>query len=230
DEFYYHENLIHVAALSHPVPRSALIIGGGDGGSAEELFKHPDMESVVLVELDAKVIEIAREHLQAVHRGALDDPRLELRVEDGLRYVREIAPARGRRFDLVVLDLTDPVGPAEDLYSRRFFAECKALLNDHGALSLHLGAPVFQPRRVRQLVDNLRAEFSNVSPYFMYIPLYGSLWSMACASDHLAPEQLDAREVDTRIAQRAIGDLQYYNGAIHCAQFAQPNHLRALLG
>ncbi|MBI1906770.1 MAG: polyamine aminopropyltransferase, partial [Rhodocyclales bacterium] len=110
DEFYYHENLIHVAALSHPVPRSALIIGGGDGGSAEELFKHPDMESVVLVELDAKVIEIAREHLQAVHRGVLDDPRLELWVEDGLRYVREIAPARGRRFDLGVLALTDPVG------------------------------------------------------------------------------------------------------------------------
>lgn len=230
DEFYYHENLIHVAALSHPGPRSALIIGGGDGGSAEELFKHPDMESVVLVELDAKVIEIARDHLQAVHRGALDDPRLELRVEDGLRYVREVAPASGRRFDLVVLDLTDPVGPAEDLYSRRFFAECKALLTEQGALSLHLGAPVFQPARVRQLVDNLRAEFSNVSPYFMYIPLYGSLWSMACASDRLAPEQLDAREIDARIARRAIGDLQHYNGAIHCAQFAQPNHLRALLG
>ena len=230
DEFYYHENLIHVAAVAHPGPRSALIIGGGDGGSAEELFKHPGMESVVLVELDSKVVEIAREHLRAVHRGALDDPRLELRVEDGLRYVREIAPASGRRFDMIVLDLTDPVGPAEDLYSREFFAECKALLNDSGAMTLHLGAPVFQPERVQDLVSNLRTVFCNVSPYFMYIPLYGSLWSMACASDHLIPEQLDAAEVDARISQRGIDDLQYYNGAMHCAQFAQPNYLRALLG
>lgn len=229
DEFYYHENLIHVAALSHPGPRSALVIGGGDGGSAEELFKHPDMERVVLVELDAEVIAIARDHLQAVHRGALDDPRLEVRVEDGLSYVREVAPVSGERFDLIVLDLTDPVGPAEDLYSSRFFAECKALLTEAGALTLHLGAPVFQPERVRRLVDNLRAVFANVSPYFMYIPLYGSLWSMACASDRLAPSLLHEAEIDARIAQRGIKDLQYYNGAMHRAQFAQPNYLRALL-
>lgn len=229
DEFYYHENLIHVAALTHPGPRSALIIGGGDGGSAEELFKHPTMERVVLVELDEQVIAIARDHLQAVHRGALDDPRLELRVEDGLRYVREVAPAGAQRFDLIVLDLTDPVGPAEDLYSRAFFADCKALLSEAGALTLHLGAPVFQPERVRRLVGNLRAVFRNVNPYFMYIPLYGSLWSMACASDRLVPMQFQASEIDARIVQRGIEDLQYYNGAIHNAQFAQPNYLRDLL-
>ncbi|WP_222948295.1 polyamine aminopropyltransferase [Thauera sedimentorum] len=229
DEFYYHENLIHVPAITHTAPRSALIIGGGDGGSAEELFKHPGMDRVVLVELDAKVIDIARQHLQAVHHGSLDDPRLEVRIEDGLRYVREVAPAAGERFDLIVLDLTDPVGPAEELYSRQFFAECKALLNEGGAITLHIGAPVFQPERVRELVGRLRDCFARVSPYFLYIPLYGSLWGMACASDTLDPKALSADEVERRIAARQIGRLQHYNGAIHCAQFALPNHLRRLL-
>lgn len=229
DEFFYHENLIHVACIAHPEPRRALIIGGGDGGSAEELFKYPTMERVVLVELDGKVIAIAREHLASVHRGALDDPRLELRVEDGLRYVRETAPSRGERFDLVVLDLTDPIGPAEALYTERFFGECKALLSEHGAMTLHIGAPVFQPERLKQLIDSLRAVFTRVSPYFMYIPLYGSQWGMAVASDRLDPKALSAAEVDHRIAARAIGHLQYYNGDMHAAQFALPNYLRSLL-
>lgn len=229
DEFFYHENLIHVPCIAQAAPRRALIIGGGDGGSAEELLKYPTMERVVLVELDGKVIDIAREHFASVHRGSLDDPRLELRIEDGLRYVREIAPASGEQFDLIVLDLTDPIGPAEALYTSRFFGECKALLSEQGAMTLHIGAPVFQPARLRQLVDNLRAVFSTVSPYFMYIPLYGSQWGMAVASDGLDPKALTATEVDQRISARSLGNLQYYNGDMHVAQFALPNYLRSLL-
>lgn len=230
DEFFYHENLNHVPAIAQDAPRSALIIGGGDGGSAEELLKHPSMARIVLVELDAEVVDIACKHLQTVHRGALDDPRLELRIEDGLHYVREVAPAAGERFDLVVLDLTDPVGPAEALYTAEFFRACKALLTAQGALSLHIGAPVFQPERVRGLVDALRAAFAVVRPYFLYIPLYGSLWGMACAADRLDPLSLTETEVDQRIAERGIGPLRYYNGAMHRAQFALPNYLRSLLG
>jgi spermidine synthase len=229
DEFFYHENLIHVPAITHPGPRSALIIGGGDGGSAEEVLKHPGIERVVLVELDAKVLDIARTHLAAVHHGALDDPRLEVRIEDGLRYVSELAPTAGERFDLIVLDLTDPVGPAEALYSAAFFGRCAALLGEQGALTLHLGAPVFQPRRVRQILANLRAVFPTVRPFFLYIPLYGSLWGMACAARTLDPLALSEEAVERRLAERGIRALQYYNGAVHRAQFALPNYLRTLL-
>ena len=229
DEFFYHENLIHVPAITHHGPENVLIIGGGDGGSAEELFKHSSVQRIVLVELDEKVVSIAREHLQSVHHGALDDPRLELRIEDGLRYVREFAPAQNERFDLIVLDLTDPVGPAEALYSREFFNDCKALLKADGAISLHIGAPFYAPERLSGLVRNLRAVFQKVSPYFLHIPLYGSLWGMACASDSLDPTVLEEAEVDRRLAERSIGALQYYNGAMHKAQFAQPNYLRLML-
>lgn len=229
DEFFYHENLVHPACISHPNPQSALIIGGGDGGAAEELFKYPGMKQVVLVELDGKVIELAREHFKQVHKGALDDPRLELRIEDGLHYVRHVAPASGPRFDLVVLDLTDPVGPAAELYSRQFFADCKSLLTADGALCLHIGAPFYHPARVKALMQALRAVFSNVVPSFVHIPLYGSLWGLACASDRLDPRRLDEQGVDARIAERGIGALQYYNGATHRAVQALPNYVRELL-
>ncbi|HRO35176.1 polyamine aminopropyltransferase [Thauera sp.] len=229
DEFYYHENLIHVPGVAHPGLRRALILGGGDGGSADELLKYPGIERIVIAELDAKVVELSRRHLRAVHHGALDDARVEVRIGDGMKYVHEDGPAAGERYDLIVLDLTDPVGPAEALYAADFFAACKALLAEGGALTLHLGTPVFQPERVRELVDRLRRVFATVRPYFLYIPLYGSLWGMACASDTLDPAALGAEEVDRRLAARAIGELQHFNGAVHCAQFALPNHLRALL-
>jgi spermidine synthase len=229
DEFYYHENLIHVPGVAHPGLRRALILGGGDGGSADELLKYPGIERIVIAELDAKVVELSRRHLRAVHHGALDDARVEVRIGDGMKYVHEDGPAAGERYDLIVLDLTDPVGPAEALYAADFFAACKALLAEGGALTLHIGTPVFQPERVRELVDRLRRVFATVRPYFLYIPLYGSLWGMACASDTLDPAALGAEEVDCRLAMRAIRELQHFNGAVHCAQFALPNHLRALL-
>ena len=229
DEFYYHENLIHVPGVAHPGLRRALILGGGDGGSADELLKYPGIERIVIAELDAKVVELSRRHLRAVHHGALDDARVEVRIGDGMKYVHEDGPAAGERYDLIVLDLTDPVGPAEALYAADFFAACKALLAEGGALTLHIGTPVFQPERVRELVDRLRRVFAKLRPYFLYIPLYGSLWGMACASDTLDPAALGAEEVDRRLAARAIGELQHFNGAVHCAQFALPNHLRALL-
>jgi len=229
DEFFYHENLIHIPCIAMEAPRRALIIGGGDGGSADELFKYPGMEEVVLVELDGKVVDIAREHLRCVHNGALDDPRLTLRIEDGLHYVRVVAPEEQIKFDIVVLDLTDPIGPAEALYTEEFFAQCKALMTEQGALTLHLGAPVYQAERVRDLVVRLRKVFKHVRPHFHYIPLYGSLWGMACASDQTDPGRLSATTVAERIAERGIDQRQYYNEDTHQAAFMYPNFIRDLI-
>ncbi len=229
DEFHYHENLVHVPGVAHPGPCSALIIGGGDGGSAEELLKYPTMTRIVIVELDQKVVDISRRYLHNVHHGALDDPRVDIWIGDGLKYVHEDGPAAGERYDLIVLDLTDPVGAAAALHTAEFFAACRALLAEGGALSLHLGTPVYQPDRVQALVRRLRSVFACVRPYFLYIPLYGSLWGLAAASDVVDPAALSATHVDQRLNARGIAGLQHLNGAVHGAQFALPNHLRALL-
>ena len=225
DEFFYHENLVHTSAIAHPAPERALIVGGGDGGSAEELLKYPTMKSVTLVEIDLAVIDISRKYLDVVHRGALGDPRLEVKVEDGLAFVRNASGT----YDLIVLDLTDPGGPSEPLYTADFYRACAARLNPTGAMTLHIASPVAHPDRIRVGMANLRAAFATVVPYLVPIPLYGGLWMMACASATLNPSYLTPLEVDRRIAQRRIRDLQYYNGDMHRAALALPNFVRELV-
>jgi len=124
DEFFYHEMLVHMPGITHPAPERALIVGGGDGGSAEELLKYPSMKAVTLCEIDLAVVDIARKHLASVHRGAFDDPRLDLRIGDGFAFVRETT----EKFDLIVLDLTDPGGPSTLLYTPDFYRACAASL------------------------------------------------------------------------------------------------------
>ncbi len=226
DEFFYHENLVHPAAVAHPAPKRALVIGGGDGGSSEELLKHSTVELVHLAELDPVVIEVARERFGKVHRGAFDDPRLELAVGDGLAYLRG-TPAR---YDLVSMDLTDPVGPSVELYSPATFGLVRRAMAPGGALTLHIGSPFSHPERVRSTLDNLRGVFRQVTPYFVHIPLYGSIWGFACASDTLDPRTLSPRDVERVIAERGLRDLQYYNGDVHRALFALPNYVRDLVG
>jgi spermidine synthase len=225
DEFFYHENLVHPAAVAHPDPKQALVIGGGDGGSSEELLKHSTLQRVHMAELDPDVIEVAKKHFARVHRNVFDDPRLEVTVGDGLEYLRRTAA----RYDLVSMDLTDPVGPAVELYSPATFALAKAAMAPGGALTLHMGSPISHPQRVRGTLDNLRQVFKRVAPYFVHIPLYGSTWGFACASDTLDPRSMTPAQVDEVVARRGIGDLQYYNGDTHRAVFALPNYIRALL-
>ena len=224
DEFFYHENLVHTSAVTHPSPERALIVGGGDGGSAEELLKHPSVKKVTLAEIDMAVVDVARKYLGSVHKGSLDDPRLTLRIGDGFAFVRETAET----FDLIVLDLTDPGGPSLELYTPEFYRACAARLAPLGALTLHVASPVAHPDRIRQTLVGLRSAFSIVTPYLTSVPLYGGLWMMACCSASLDPRKLSAPEVDRRLSQRAIADLQYYNGDTHRASLALPNFVRTL--
>jgi len=224
DEFFYHENMVHVAALAHPSPERALIVGGGDGGSAEELLKHPSMRTVTIAEIDKTVIDIAREHLRTVHRGALDDPRVTIRIGDGFRFVVDTREA----FDLIVLDLTDPGGPSTALYTPEFYAACAARLGPQGAMTIHVGSPVAHPDRVRHTLAQLGSAFAVVTPFLTAVPLYGGTWMMACCSASLDPRALQASDVDRRIAQRGIADLQFINGDTYRAVLALPNYVRPL--
>ena len=225
DEFFYHEPMVHLPAIAHGGPRSALVVGGGDGGAVEELLKHPGMQRVVLAELDAEVIAMARAWLGGIHHGALDNPRVDIR----LGAARALIEAGGERFDQIVLDLTDPFGPALDLYTVEFYQACRKRLAPGGVLSLHLGSPIHLPGSMVRIAASLRAAFPIVRPYLQYVPLYGTLWCMAMASESTDPALLDAAAVDARIAERGLADLQLYNGAVHQALLAQPNFVRHLL-
>lgn len=229
DEFFYHEGLIHPAALAHPDPRRALIVGGGDGGALEELLKHRSLEHVTLVDLDGDVIQVAREHLQSIHKGAFDDPRADVRVGDGADFLARTQD----RFDLIYLDLTDPETPAGPLYTPAFFASCKRALKSGGALVLHLGSPFHEAAQVGRLGADLAEVFAQVHGYGLHIPLYGSYWGLAIASDDLNPRELSAEQAQRRLEQRLAPaqqeSLQFYNAELHGALFALPTFYRRLL-
>ena len=225
DEFFYHECMTHPAALAHPNPESILVIGGGDGGSSEELLKHPSVKRVVMAELDPVVIDISKKWLGSIHNGAFDDPRLEVKIGDGFEFVKSTA----ERFDMIVLDLTDPDTPAFHMYSEQFFRMCQRILRPGGMLTLHLGSPVYQAETVRKNAVNLRTVFRHVAPLSLFVPLYGSLWCLAVASDTIDPRTTSVDVVSQRINERHISELRYYHPALHAALFTLPVFVQDLV-
>jgi spermidine synthase len=225
DEFFYHECMTHPAVLAHPNPESILVIGGGDGGSSEELFKHPSIKRIVMAELDPVVIDISRKYLGAINKGALDDPRLEIRIVDGYEYVKSAT----ERFDLIVLDLTDPDTPAFHLYSEEFFRMCQGRLKPGGMLTLHLGSPVYQADTVRKNAANLRKVFKHVAPLSLFIPLYGSQWCLAVASDTVDPRTVSVETIAQRMTERKLEDLRFYHPLMHPALFTLPRFVQDLV-
>jgi len=225
DEFFYHENMCHIPAISHPGPRKALVIGGGDGGAVEELLKHNTMRRVVLAELDEGVVAAAKRYLQPIHRGAFEDPRLEVRIGDGKAFIESGA----EQFDQIVIDLTDASGPSLALYTTEFYQACRRVVGEGGVISLHCESPIAHPQTFNRIVKTLQTAFQIVRPYLVYVPVYGMLWGMACASDRVDPLTLSETEVDRRIADRGLTHLQFYNGATHRAVFALPNFVKDLL-
>jgi spermidine synthase len=228
DEFFYHEMMVHPALIAHPAPERVLVIGAGDGGMAEEVLKHNTVRQVVMVEIDPDVVAFAREHLGEIHRGSLDDPRMDLHIGDGYAWVMEAA-ARGERFDAAILDLTDPIGPSRPLYTVEYYRAIASLLGDGGIHVQHVENPVTRAPVFAQLVANVRAAYREVHPLLQYVPLYGTLWGFCNASQTLDPSRLDGDTVAKRIAERGLTDLKVYNADTHRAAYAQPNFVRDLL-
>ncbi|HTH59449.1 MAG TPA: polyamine aminopropyltransferase [Paraburkholderia sp.] len=226
DEFIYHECMVHPAALTHPSPRAALVLGGGDGGAARQLLRHPQIARIVVAELDPEVVRLTGDYLPDVRGGAFDDPRVELVIGDAAQFV---ATTR-ERFDLVVFDLTPPDSPAAGLYTPAFYAALKGVMTADALVSLHLGSPYQHAGRVDALLAGLRASFATVRALGAYVPLYGSLWLMAVASDRLDPLAPDAATLAQRVAERGIDGLRCYDPRVHAALFAVPLTARDKLG
>ncbi|WP_296652069.1 polyamine aminopropyltransferase [Paraburkholderia sp.] len=226
DEFVYHECMTHPAALAHPAPRTALVLGGGDGGAARQLLRHPDIARIVVAELDADVVRLTGDYLPQVRGDAFDDPRVELVIGDAAAFVEQTQ----EQFDLVVFDLTPPDSPAAGLYTEAFYAALKRVMTADALISLHLGSPYHHAARIGALLDGLRTSFAVVRPLAAYVPLYGSLWLMAVASDRLDPVAVDTATLRTRLEERAIVSLRFYDANLHAALFATPWTVREKLG
>ncbi|MDP6343107.1 MAG: polyamine aminopropyltransferase [Alphaproteobacteria bacterium] len=220
DEFVYHEMLAHVPLFAIEAPSEVLIIGGGDGGCLEEVLKHP-IERATMIELDAGVVALAREHLSKICGGAFDDPRTELRFEDGARFVAETE----RRFDAIIIDSTDPQGPGEVLFSREFYADCRRRLTERGILVTQNGVPFFQAAEFAGSRASFQKLFRYPRFYFAAVPTYvGGVMAFGCASDGSDAAAVDPGALASRFKAAGFAT-RYYDPAVHLAAFAAPPYL-----
>lgn len=221
DEFIYHEMLAHVPLLAHGNARRVLIIGGGDGGMLREVLKHPTVEAVTQVELDASVIEVCKRYLPDHSAGAFEDPRVELVIADGARFVRESA----QRFDVIISDCTDPEGPGEVLFASAFYAGCKRCLNPGGILVAQNGVAFFQLDELLTTARRLAPLFVDQTFYGAAVPTYaGGLMAFAWASDRPELRQLDVQTLQQRYLQAGLST-RYYNPQVHQGSFALPQYV-----
>jgi spermidine synthase len=226
DEFIYHEMLTHLPLLAHGAARRVLIVGGGDGGMLEEVLKHRTVEHVTMVEIDRDVVDICREHLPSLSEGAFDDPRLDLVIADGVRFLERT----DLRFDLMISDATDPIGPGAALFSDAFYAGARKVLNPGGILVTQNGVPFVQPDELRQSIQKLRPLFRDVTCYLATVPGYvGGTMAFGWASDDLALRDVARETLETRFAAADL-DTRYYLPEIHPAAFALPRYIRDLTG
>jgi spermidine synthase len=218
DEHIYHEMIAHVPLFVHPEPRRVLVIGGGDGGTVREVLRHEGVEVCVLVEIDAMVIEACKAFIPQT-AAALDDPRARVLVADGVEYVA----ATDEPFDVVIVDSTDPIGPAAPLFDAKFYANVKKLLKENGIVISQAESPFYEMETQNALLSILKGLFERVHVYnFSNLTFPGGLWSFSFASDTLCPlEDFD----EARVAAAGI-DFRYYNTGIHRAAFALPEFMR----
>ena len=226
DEYVYHEMITHVAMLSHGQIRKALVIGGGDGGTVRELLRHESLQQVVLVEIDALVIEACQLHLPET-AAAFGNPRLELLIEDGIAYIQNCPD---EAFDLIIVDSADPVGPGEGLFTEVFYRQVHRCLSPNGVMVTQSESPRFNTKVFQEIYQTYRSIFGqqNVFCYLAAIPTYPTgTWSFSFSSKgNVHPLQFDREEARSFAEAQ---QLSYYNEDVHQAAFALPNFVRRLI-
>jgi spermidine synthase len=225
DEFMYHEMLVHVPLMTHPHPRRVLIIGGGDGGTLRHVLEHRATEPTQ-VEIDGAVIRACRQHLPALSSGAFEDPRARIIVHDGLPFMRENPGG----FDVVIVDSTDPIGPAMHLFETPFYRDVASSLADDGLMVAQSSSPLFMEGELRSQVANMRDAFPIVRTYLGLVPTYpGALWSYTVGSKRYDPVVVSRDAIAARLAENHI-EPRYYGPDVHHAAFALPPFIAGIVG
>ena len=222
DEFIYHEMITHVAMASNPEIKNVLVIGAGDGGTVRELTRYETIQNIDMVEIDKRVVEVSREYLP-VTACKLDDPRVHIFYDDGLRCVR----SKEKQYDLIIVDSTDPFGPGEGLFTSEFYGNCHNALTEKGILVNQHESPYYadDAKAMQRAHRRIREFFSICRVYQVHIPTYPSgHWLFGFASNVVDPLMADGERWNS------LGiKTKYYNTDLHKGCFAIPNYVKELL-
>ncbi len=200
DEFIYHEMLVHPPLLLHPAPRKVLIVGGGDGGVLRHSLQHP-VEEIYMVEIDEKVLEVCEKYMPSIAGDSLRDERARVLIEDGFAFLEE----GGLKFDIIIVDSTDPIGEAKKLFSRRFYQLAYNALEKNGILVTQSGSLFYQPQLLRDVYYKLSSLFPHLAVIMMLVPTYpGVVWTATLGSKLYDPFQLTPEEWLQRAKERKL--------------------------
>lgn len=221
DEFIYHEMLVHVPMFAHGNIKNVLIIGGGDGGILRETLRHTAIESATLVEIDHAVIEMCKSYFPKHSNGAFDHPKTNIVIQDGCEFVKTTQT----KYDLIICDSTDPIGPGENLFTLEFYRNCKKILNDDGIMVTQNGVMFFQLDEVINTEKAFQSLYKDTSFYRASVPTYaGGDMAFGWASDQKNHRLTDLQTIKNRYLNSKI-KTKYYTPEIHMAAFAMPQYV-----
>ena len=226
DDFIYHEMMAHVPLFAHGRARKVLIVGGGDGGVLREALRHKKLKSVTLCEIDRSVIDLCREHFPDISAGAYDDPRTRVVIADGTKFVAET----DERFDVIMVDSTDPIGPGAVLFTKEFYTDCRRALADGGILVTQNGLPFLQAAELKQSVTYFRDLFDDTFAYLATTPSYfGGPMSFGWATDNAKLRKVKPGKLAKRHAKAGSFATRYWSPEVQVGAFALPNYVRELV-
>jgi spermidine synthase len=226
DEFVYHEMMSHVPLFAHGKAKEVLIVGGGDCGIAEEVLKHRTVERLTQCEIDASVVKFSREHFPEFTKPVLGNKRFDLVIDDGMKFVAKTE----RRFDVIIVDSTDPVGPGKVLFSPKFYAGCKRCMKPGGVLITQNGVPILQAGELTTGIEKLRKLFADGTCFVAAIPTYvGGHMAMGWATDNKALRQTPLKTIADRYKKAGGFKTKYWTPEVHKAAFALPRFIRELV-
>ncbi|MDD7910257.1 polyamine aminopropyltransferase [Pseudovibrio exalbescens] len=221
DEFIYHEMMSHVPILAHGNAKHVAIVGGGDCGMAEEALKHKTIEKLTQIEIDQSVVDFSVEHFSAFNTGVVDDERFNLVITDGARYFKETE----ERFDVVMVDSTDPHGPGEVLFTEEFYRDVHATLKPGGVLVTQNGVPFLQRQELVDSISRFARIYNDAYAYVAAIPTYfGGHMTLGWATDDETLRRVPLSTLEERFAQAGI-ETRYYTPEVHQAAFALPKFI-----
>lgn len=218
DEYIYHEMIAHVPLSIHHNPERVLIIGGGDGGTLREVLKHRRVKKADLVEIDRRVVELSKKYFPSM-ACSYDDPRVTVKYADGVKHIAECS----QMYDLIIIDSSDPIGPALPLFSRDFYQNTWDALKNRGILVVQSESPVFYPDIFTGTAGNIREIYKKAHVYLAAIPTYVSgPWTFT-----MGVKGYDALILSS--SREQINGLKYYNDGVHQAAFALPQFVIEIL-
>jgi spermidine synthase len=226
DEFVYHEMMSHVPIFAHGNAKEVLIVGGGDCGIAEEVLKHKSVKRLTQVEIDASVVQFSKEHFPEFTKPVLGNKRFDLVIDDGMNFVANT----DRRFDVIIVDSTDPQGPGKILFSNKFYTGAKRCLAKGGVVVTQNGVPILQSGELTSTIGKFRRLFADATCYVAAIPTYvGGHMAMGFATDNKRLRETPAKTIAARYRKAGSFPTKYWTPEIHKAAFALPRFIADLV-